>query len=229
MKQTDTQHSCTDNSLRLVGHFAGIRVFAVGLILGLGLSSAWAQELDTDYLPQASKPAVQAPAQPPKRVLTMRAPLTATVSKTLYLPPAMYGQWSVTGNLMNTNVSDTYPVSNNIWLLERVGDEVIITNPENGASASINVTEADGNSATFLKRNSLGRVTVSETVTITVDGDRFSGQNLMKREYMKDGQVTKTQFALFHLNGVRLGGASAHFKPEREDAEPMFEIKDVQR
>lgn len=214
------------------GRFHGSARFSATVLLGMLLAGVsvvgLAQELDTDPLPTVSAgSSTQAPEAKP--VLKMRAPLTASVSKTLYLPPAMYGQWSVTGNLLQTNVPDTYPVSNNIWVLERVGDEVIISNPENGASASINVKSAEGNTATFLKSNQVGRMTISETVTITVDGDNFSGQNLSKREYLKEGKPVKTQFALFHLTGVRISGARTRFKPEAQDSGPDFEIHDLNR
>ncbi|MCE3233960.1 MAG: hypothetical protein K0Q50_140 [Vampirovibrio sp.] len=220
--------------------FSSNRVLAWAAVLGLMICCAsgigWAQELDQDpYMGSPPDTPAQSDSGKPVRsgkakpVFTMRAPLTATVSKTLYLPPAMYGQWSVTGNLLQTNVPETYPVSNNIWMLERVGDQVIISNPENGASASIDVKAAEGNTATFLKSNQVGRITISETVTITVDGDSFTGQNLSKREYFKDGKPVKTQFALFRLSGVRIGGARTRFKPEAEDAGPDFEIQDLKR
>lgn len=212
----------------------------VGLIL-LGTLPAPAQELDTDYLPkshtggkakttvrlpQSSQIDPQTQTAPP---MQMRAPLTATVSKTLYLPPAMYGQWSVTGTLIETNVPDTYPVSNNIWLLERQGERVYVTNPENGASASIDVKSAQGDTATFLKRDQLGRMTLSETVTITLDGDSFNGQNMKKLEYFRDGKLVKTQYALFHLNGTRISGARSRFKPETGDSGPDIQIEEVKR
>jgi hypothetical protein len=198
----------------------------------------WSQELDTEFIPPRANTGELKPIEDlsgqgmtteTKTLPVMRAPLTATVSKTLYLPPALYGQWSVTGTLLETNVPDTYPVSNNIWILERIEDRVFISNPENGASASIDVKAAQGNTATFLKRNELGRVVVSETVTLTVEGDHFSGQNRSKREYFKEGKLTKTQYALFRLNGTRISGARTRFRPEAVEEGPDLQIEDVQR
>ncbi len=217
----------------------------LGGLICLGALPSSAQELDTDYLPKSltsgkAKATVRLPqsSQIDPQTQTapniqsgpaMRAPLTATVSKTLYLPPAMYGQWSVTGTLIETNVPDTYPVSNNIWILERQGERVYVSNPENGATASIDVKAAQGNTATFLKRDQLGRMTLSETVTITLDGDSFSGQNMKKLEYFRDGKLVKTQYALFHLNGTRISGARSRFKPETGDSGPDIQIEEVKR
>lgn len=221
----------------------------LGGILWLNALPAVAQELDTDYLPKGlttgkSKAAgqkgtvrlpqssqIQSSQTDPQTqsAPVMRAPLTVSVSKTLYLPPAMYGQWSVTGTLIETNVPDTYPVSNNIWLLERQGERVYITNPENGASASIDVKAAQGNSATFLKKDQLGRMMLSETVNITLNGDSFSGQNMKKLEYYRNGKLVKTQYALFHLNGTRLGAARSRFKPEAQEDGPDIQIEEVRK
>lgn len=160
------------------------------------------QPLDYGPLPGAAAP-------------VQRKPLVAGVSKTLYLPAAMCGQWSVIGMLKQTNVPQTNPVSSNLWILANENGQVTITNPENGANASVQVTAVLDNTATFVRSQQVGSLNVSETVTITVNGDRFTGTNFSKRQYTKPGKQTSTQFALFQLEGNRIGGGGMRLRSEK--------------
>lgn len=205
-----------------------------------------AQRMDTDTLLQkpAKKPVKKAPgaltpvsemkdaatpAPEDIRIPTGFKPLTASVSKTLYLPPAMYGQWTVTGTIKETNISDLAPAVNDIWILQREGDAVTITNPSNGASAAINVDAVDGDTATFHRYGESEKINRFETVTLTVKGDTLYGRNLRKEEVLRKGKVVRVNYALFELRGTRISGASAVFKPEVRDAGPDIEIEDVRR
>lgn len=202
-----------------------------GLVL-MGAMAVWfshgvlAQELDLEKPVLHAHPAVQAPA------VTVRSqPLTATVSKTLYLPDEMYGYWSLNGTLLKTNAPDRFsPSLNNIWILQRDGDRVTITNPNNGASATINVDRVEGLQATFHRSGAAGRNMIFQEIpTITVTGDRLSGTSLNQLQTVRDGVVQKEYFALYQLNGVRLSGGSARFKPEQAGRAPDIEIQDVKR
>ncbi len=223
----------------------------IGLVFGLFIQTAlnspgWAQQLDMEFLKAVppSKPRTMAlpdhpipvvdpavfPAgQEPTGDFSMGKPLTASVSKTLYLPPAMYGQWTVTGIVKETNISDLVPVANDLWVLQRQGDEVTITNPVNGASASIQVDAVEGNTATFHRSGQSAKAIRSETVTLTVNGDTLYGRNMRKEEIIRKGQVVKVNYALFELQGTRIGGARAVFRPQSVEDGPDIEIDDVKR
>lgn len=212
---------------------------------------AQAQQLDLEFLPKgasASKPFLTSPVVPAVTIpalpeslpnktgaltnpdfQSVGKPLTATVSKTLYLPPAMYGQWTVTGTVRETNISGLVPVANDIWVLQREGDLVTITNPVNGASASIEVDAVDGNTATFHRSGQSNRVNRSETVTLTVNGDTLYGKNLRREEVIRKGQVVKVNYAVFELQGTRIGGARAVFRPQALESGPFIEIDEVRR
>lgn len=214
-------------------------------------TASWAQQLDLDFLKAvpSAKPRVMAlpdgPSAPinpaaipaeqepsgrgPTGEFSMGKPLTASVSKTLYLPPAMYGQWTVTGIVKETNITDLVPVANDLWVLQRQGDEVIITNPVNGASASIQLDAVEGNTATFHRSGQSAKAIRSETVTLTVNGDTLYGRNMRKEEIIRKGQVVKVNYALFELQGTRIGGARAVFRPQAVEDGPDIEIDDVKR
>lgn len=211
----------------------------VGL-LGLlaGHSFSWAQQLDMDILPQhiksspravPSKPAPQPAGQ--KSIPSTAKPLSASVSKTLYLPADMYGQWSVTGTLLETNAEAFFsPVVNDIWVLERVGDKVMISNPANGASAAVNVDHVDGNQATFHRQGPAGRNRFFQEIpTISVSGNVLTGRSVNKIQYIKDGRMTREYYAVYGLQATRIGAARTIFKPQEAWEEPDIEIEEVQR
>jgi hypothetical protein len=201
-----------------------------------------AQQMDTDIL--LSPSIIQAgknprgkglEPSPPKAILAPETvkipagfkPLTASVSKSLYLPPAMYGQWTVTGTVRETNIPDLIPVANDIWILQREGDAVTITNPTNGASAAINVDAVSGDTATFHRAGVTDRVNRSEVVTLTVQGDTLYGRNLRREEVIRKGKVVRVHYALFELQGTRISGASAVFRPDVLEAGPDIQIEEV--
>jgi len=180
---------------------------------------------------QFAKPAPG--AQPPivttNSAYSGEVPLTATVTHTLYLPPAMYGQWTVTGTLMETNAPDLFsPTVSDIWLLERAGNQVTVTNPVNGAFAAINVDKTEGDEATFHRSGTAGRHAIFQEIpTITVHGDRFSGQSLNKVQTIRDGQVTHEVYGVYHLEATRISAARTRFHPEAEQQHPDFQIEEV--
>lgn len=227
-----------------MGQCLNVRNLQAGLAGSLGVVAAGlfimasAQQLDMDILPKSStqpsgtpraQKAVSAPQ--PVSALTIGKPLTATVSKTLYLPPAMYGEWSVTGTLMETNAQDFFsPVVNDIWILDRVDDQVMISNPANGATAAINVDKVDGNSATFHRAGPAGRNRFFQEIpTIVVNGDTLTGRSVNKLAVVKNGEMTREYYAIYNLQAERIGAARARFKPEAEWQGPDIQIEDVHR
>lgn len=194
-----------------------------------------AQELDLD-LPRVSsksppkplsKPAIQAPPSP--SLPSADKPISITVTKTLYLPPAMYGQWNVTGTLLETNAPDAFrPLVQDIWLLERIGDEVVISNPANGASATINVEKVEGNTAVFFREGQMSRNKMFQEVpTITVSDDTLLGHSVNRIRYMKEGRVNREYYAVYQLQATRISGARVQFKPEAVYEGPDLEIEEA--
>ena len=157
-----------------------------------------------------------------------QAPLQASITESRYLPPAMYGQWSVTATLLETNTPAYFsPVVHDIWILEETGSQVTITNPSNGASATISVDKVEGNTATFHRTVTAGKNRrISEQPTVTVEGDRMYGQTIDQVVYLKEGQVQKALIGKYRLEAERISGARARFG--QDVGTPEFEIEEIQ-
>ena len=129
--------------------------------------------------------------------------LTGIVSEVQELPQGMYGFWKVTGLLMETNSPQTYlKNTNDTWILRKDGSFVTLMNPENGASATITVNEVHDNTATFTRKFvGFGQNEV-ERATITLDGDKFYGVDVIYMEKAFFGSI-KYYTAKYKISGER--------------------------
>lgn len=155
-------------------------------------------------------------------------PLSATVSKVRYLPQEMFGQWNIVSQLLNTDDASNYrPIINEIWLLERQGDQLIIINPVTGGHASIAVEKVEGKT-TSLTREILvdKRQSIQENFTIRVSGDILTGQSLQKVRTLKNGQVVRETFGVYQIDAKRISQGRAQFRPEASQG-PDIEIEEL--
>lgn len=219
---------------------------ALGIYLtqsGLGGLPAPAQTFDWDFLPKTPPHPASAPSLSNRRPTPPQetdfapktstpegvAPLSVTVSKTLYLPPAMYGQWSVSGVLLETNAREYFsPIVNDIWILAREGDRVVLSNPANGASADVRVDRVEGERATFYREGLLGRNRAFQEIpTITVLGDTLMGQSINKIRFLKNGAPVREAYAIYRLEAQRIAGSRIRFLPDEHPDTPDIRIDDV--
>jgi hypothetical protein len=222
------------------------RLPAAGWLLALLMPghTALAQQLDLDDLrakPAAhqgaskaagTKPVIKnmlSPADIPAFTPGEGKPLSITVTKTLYLPPAMYGQWSVVSTLMEANADFFNPIINEIWILKREGDDVVLENPANGAKAAVSVDRVDGNTAVFHRIVPVGKNKIySENPTVTISDDTLTGHIVNRVQYLKNGRVAREYYSVYRLDAKRISGARIRFRPEDATAVPEFEIESVQ-
>lgn len=136
--------------------------------------------------------------------------LTGGVSQVQGLPAGMYGVWRVKGTLLDSNDYSKYlPTSSDIWILKKEGDYVTLINPQNGASATITVTEVEDNTATFVRGLKTYNRKDSEQVTLTLKGDTFYGTDLIVNETIAYG-ISMTTVARYRVNGTRISGETLY-------------------
>ena len=134
--------------------------------------------------------------------------LKGGVSQVQELPVGMYGMWQVRGTLLETtNVEKFAQHSSDIWILRKDGDFVTLINPQNGASATITITEVVDNTATFTRGVKSGNMQEAETVTVTLlgNGDTFSGTDIIMSKTVFNG-VEVSDVARYRVNGVKISG-----------------------
>ena len=99
------------------------------------------------------------------------------------VPKALYGSWRVVAKLRETNNYSTFkPQSVDMWTLSRVGNQVTLSNPFSGANATISIKTVMGNLIVFSKKSPYGDKELTDTITIRLDNNTFSGVNTLTLE-----------------------------------------------
>ena len=136
--------------------------------------------------------------------------LKGSVSQSQNLPAGMYGMWQVNGTLMETTNYDKFRrKSSDIWVLRKDGEFVTLVNPQNGASATITITEVIDNTATFERGISSGNQRESEQVTLTLDGENFYGTDLIMSQEKINGVIV-SDVAKYKVYGIKLSGQTMY-------------------
>ena len=127
-----------------------------------------------------------------------------------HVPKALYGSWRVNAKLDNTNSPKTFrPQSIDFWNLSRVGDTIKLDNPFSGANAEISVHTVEDTLVVFSKKLPYDNNKVlTDTVTIRLDKNNFSGINTLKLESFSliDHHLLKTETATYHITGEKISG-----------------------
>ena len=129
-----------------------------------------------------------------------------------YVPKALFGLWRVTAKLETTNSPVTFrPQSMDFWNLSRIGDTIKLDNPFSGANAEISVQTVEGNLVVFSKKLPYeGNRILTDTVTLRLDNNNFSGINTLKLESFSliDNHLLKTETATYRIDGEKVSGDS---------------------
>lgn len=128
------------------------------------------------------------------------------------VPKALYGQWRISSKLDVTNAPSTFrPQSVDFWNLTRVNNILKLDNPFSGANAELNLENIEGNIVVFSKKLPYdGNRILTDTVTIRLNKNDFSGINSLKLEYFSliDNHLMKTGTATYHIKGEKISGDS---------------------
>ena len=136
-------------------------------------------------------------------------PLQASISIEDRLPPEFFGTWKVvsvqtycSNPLLNT------PFSVDIWNLSRVKNVITLNNPQTGAIASVKINEVQKNTVKFTRTSSSDTEIVTETPTITINGENFVGTDKIVIENYKLGKHVSTDVWTFTVKAKKISGAS---------------------
>ena len=128
------------------------------------------------------------------------------------VPQGLFGLWRVNAKLDDTNSYQTFKAQSiDFWNLLRIGDNVKLENPYSGANAEISIKTIEGNLIVFQKKaNYASNKTLTDTVHLRLENDKFSGINTLKLETFSlvDGHLMKTETAQYIIKGEKLSGDS---------------------
>lgn len=127
------------------------------------------------------------------------------------VPKAFYGSWRITAKLDNTNSRGTFkPQSIDMWDLSRIGDKITLSNPFTGANADISVQTVEGNLIVFSKKEPYDNKILTDTVTLRLEGNSFSGINDLTLESYSsvDNHLMKIERAKYIIKGEKIAGES---------------------
>ena len=127
------------------------------------------------------------------------------------IPKAFFGSWRVTAKLEDTNSYGTFkPVSTDLWNLSRIGDKITLSNPFSGANADISVKTVEGNLIVFSKKAPYDNKVLTDTVTIRLSDNTFSGINDLRLESFSlvDNHLMKSEHAKYIIKGEKISGES---------------------
>ena len=125
------------------------------------------------------------------------------------VPQALYGSWRVSAKLDDTNSYGTFkPQSMDFWTLSRIGDKVTLSNPFSGASAEISIRTVEGNLIVFSKRAPYDNKILTDTITIRLYENSFSGINTLSLDsYSRvDNHLMKSESARYIIKGEKIAG-----------------------
>lgn len=123
------------------------------------------------------------------------------------LPEEFYGTWSVISTLVKTNNPELFRMrSSDIWTFQRENDIITLSNPVSGAIASITVNEVRDKTAVFTRESKDMDSIETETPEITVNGDSFSGTDLIIIKHFKSGKRIRTDVVKYKVRGYKISG-----------------------
>lgn len=144
--------------------------------------------------------------------------LKAGVSLSDQVPKGFFGSWKITSTMTYSNNPKIFnEVTTDYWNLSKVNDVITLTNPNSGAEASVTVEDVKGNQIKFTHVTKGRNAKMTETPTLTLNGENFSGTDKIVVEKYKYGELISSDVVIYKIKAQKLSGNSAQsiFMSER--------------
>lgn len=136
--------------------------------------------------------------------------LQAGVSLSDQVPKALFGTWKITSKMTYSNNPDMFnEKSIDFWNLSKSGDVITLTNPISGAQASVTVEDVNGNQVKFTHVTKNKTAKMTETPTLRLNGENFSGTDKIIVEKYKDGKIISKDTVIYSIIAEKISGESA--------------------
>lgn len=144
--------------------------------------------------------------------------LKAGVSLSDKVPKGFFGTWKIESVMMYSNNKEMFnEVTTDFWNLSKVGDVITLTNPLSGAEASVTVDEVQGNQIKFSHVTKGKNAKMTESPTLTLNGENFYGTDKIVIEKYKYGEKVSSDIVVYKIKAQKISGNSAQsiFMSER--------------
>lgn len=135
--------------------------------------------------------------------------LKAGVSLSDQVPKGFFGSWKITSVMTYSNNSKIFnEVTTDYWNLSKQGDVITLSNPLSGAEASVTLEDVKGNQIKFTHVTEGRNARMTETPTLTLNGENFSGTDKIIIEKYKYGEKISTDVVVYKITASKLSGNS---------------------
>lgn len=136
--------------------------------------------------------------------------LKAGVSLSDKVPTGFFGSWKITSVMTYSNNPKIFnEISTDYWNLSKLGDVITLENPMSGAQASVTIEDVRGNQVKFTHVIKGRSATMTETPTLTLNGENFSGTDKIVVEKYKYGEKISSDVVVYKITAEKLSGNSA--------------------
>jgi hypothetical protein len=123
------------------------------------------------------------------------------------LPEEFYGTWAVKSTIIETNNPELFRnKSADIWVFDRNGEIITLSNPVTGATASITVNEVIGKKAKFTRESLTKSSIETETPEVVIENDNFSGEDKLIIKHLYREKIYKTDVVKYKVEGRKVSG-----------------------
>lgn len=179
------------------------KIFYTFLIIMLGLLPALAfEDVSIPYKSEKNKVLVPSDSDAPQII-------TGSVSLVNNVPSGFFGTWKVVSVQVYSNNPFLFnSMSVDYWKLEKYNNNLTLTNPESGATATVTLEEVKDNTIKFIRTSDTPYEKVVETPEITLNGENFYGTDTIVINKYKNNTLIGKEMVKFKLKGIKQSGAS---------------------
>lgn len=135
------------------------------------------------------------------------AVIEGSISMSDKVPKEFFGDWKVISVCTKSTDNELLnSKSVDIWVLSRIGNRIMLSNPLSGARAEITADEVKGKTVKFEKKSIYPDEYSLETPILTLQGDKFTGVDKISIKTFQNGKLVKEDYVEYQVKGTKISG-----------------------
>lgn len=146
----------------------------------------------------------------PQKVFADSIVLQAGVSMSDRIPKGFFGTWKIQSTIKESSNSKMFNnITTDFWNLSKAGDVITLTNPISGAEASLTIQDVKNNQIKFTHISENKNAKMTETPTLTLNGENFFGTDRIVVEKFVNGKKISEDYVIYDIKAQKISGSSA--------------------